>query len=521
MSTTCSQNKSNFNRLFKLLACLFLIIITVVVYERVEGYDFIGLDDNLYVTNNKYVAEGFSVKNFKWAFTNIIAGQWIPMVWLSYMLDSQLCGLSPRWFHLTNLFFHLSNILLLFFLLNKFTNNIKKSLLAAAIFAIHPIHVESVAWVTERKDVLSMFFFLLSLHFYVEYVKNKKIWGYVSSILFFITGLMSKPMLVTMPFVLLIMDYWPLNRFAHNPILKTNKARSLKWIPLISEKIPYFFLSLIVGFVTILGNQKVGAIIPITELPIGDRIANTLVSYFNYLIKMFYPFELSVFYPYTGAPPWWEVLVAVFFLSAFSFSAFKMSARFPYLVTGWLWYIVTLIPVSGIVQSGIQSMADRFVYIPFIGIYLIIAWGGSDLIKTYPVRKSIIYATTATVILCLMLVSIRQVKFWENSITLFEHALEVTEENFLAHDVLGDALVKKGRLEEAIVHYQRVIQLNPEHVDAHNNLGAAFYVMRDLNKAAYYLNKALEINPTYVRAQTNLRNVKHKMKQSIDTPQDK
>jgi len=488
-----------------ILVCLFLVMATLAVYWQVQNYDFVELDDNAYIYENRHVQEGLTLESITWAFTTIHAGNWHPLTWLSHMLDCQFYGMNSGWHHLTNLFLHTANTLLLFLVFRKMTGSLWQSCFVAALFALHPLHVESVAWVAERKDVLSTFFWMLTMWSYIWYVEHPVVHKYILVVLFFALGLMSKPMLVTLPFVLLLLDFYPLNRFQFQQSDGSAKAqqRSIA-LRLILEKIPLFVLVAISSAVTFYAQKHGGGVATLEVIPIKARVANALVSYVKYIGKMVYPSKLAVIYPHPGMLPWWQIAGACLLLVSISFLAIRVVKQSPYFAVGWLWYLVTLVPVIGLVQVGTQSMADRYTYVPLVGIFIIIAWGIPELAAQWRFKK-IWFITLAIVLLStLMTVTWKQVGYWKNSITLFEHTLEVTSNNWMSHSNLGAALHIQGRTEEAIEHYLQALRLKPNHVDVHNNLGLALYSKGRTEEAIDHYLQALRIKPDDVNAHNNL-----------------
>ena len=380
------------------LVCLFLIITTFAVYWQVHNHDFINLDDDLYITENDQVQKGLSRESVVWAFTTTHAANWHPLTWLSHMVDFQLYGLNPKGHHLTNVFFHLLNTLLLFFVLQRMTGALWRSGFVAALFALHPLHVESVAWVAERKDVLSTLFWLLTIWAYTWYVERPRRTRYLLTLLTFTLGLMAKPMLVTLPFVLLLLDYWPLGRFQVGQLdtalsapgqasLSTRSVWS-QTLRLIWEKAPFFALAAASSIVTFLVQKGGGAVRPWERFPITIRIANGLVSYVKYMGKMIWPSDLAVFYPHPGASlPIWQAVAAGLLLLSISIAAIRLAKNHPYLAVGWLWYLGTLVPIIGFVQVGGQALADRYTYVSLIGLFIIIAWGVSDIVAKWRYQR--------------------------------------------------------------------------------------------------------------------------------------
>ena len=470
-----------------------LTVITLATYWQVRSYEFINLDD-VYITENPYFQAGLTTESIKRAFTTTMqAGYWLPLTWLSHLSDFELYGNNSGQHHLTNLFFHILNVLLLFFVFKKMTGELWKSGFIAVLFAIHPLHVESVAWVAERKDVLSAFFWFLTMYAYYFYVKSPDIGRYFLIIILFISGLMSKPMLVTLPFVLILFDYWPLKRF-----------QNLKSARIYLEKAPLFILAIIASVITFIAQQNAGAVNSLNVLPAHIRVENALVSYLTYLIKMIWPSDLAVLYPHPLLLPPWKVALSLAILTAISLFAIRTVKQHPYFIVGWLWYLGVLLPVIGLVQSGVQALADRFTYIPLIGIYIVIAWGMPAILSQWRFRN-VACAVTATAVLSMLLVtSWLQVRLWKDSITLYEHTLSHTSGNYLIHDHLGAALREKNNPAKAILHFKKAIQINPAYVSAYNNLGAVLAEQGQFDDAIRYYSESLEINPNYSPAHYNL-----------------
>jgi hypothetical protein len=375
------------------LICLALAVLTVIAFWSLKDCGFINFDDNIYVYENAYVQSGLNANSIGQAFSFELAelsGHWHPVTWLSLMLDYQIFGLNPQGFHLVNLLFHVLNTILLFLILRRMTKTLWPSAFVAAVFAIHPLHVESVAWITERKDVLSTFFWMLTMGAYSYYVEHPGFRRYFFVLLFFILGLMTKPMLVTLPFVLLLLDYWPLRRFHEIKPIDPEYKWSLI-CPLLWEKVPLFILVILSSIVTYIAQLKGGAIASIEAIPLGVRMGNAFISYIAYIGKMIWPSKLAVLYPHSGLLLPWQVLGSVFLLIAITLAVIWRAKRFSYLATGWLWYIGALVPVIGIVQVASQAMADRFTYIPLIGLFIMMAWGVPDLLKKWKYRKEILW----------------------------------------------------------------------------------------------------------------------------------
>ena len=478
------------------VVCLFLVIAILAVYWQVGNHEFVNYDDNDYITENQHVQAGLTLKSIVWAFTSTHASNWHPLTWLSHMLDCQIYGLNPGGHHFTNVFFHILNSILLFLVFKRMTGAFWKSAFVATLFAIHPLHVESVAWAAERKDVLSTFFWMMTMGSYVWYVERPGTNRYLLVLLFFALGLMAKPMLITLPFVLLLLDYWPLGRF--------NK-RSLA-LPLVWEKIPFFVLAAASSIVTFFVQQSGGAVRSLDVLPLFVRISNALVSYISYIVKMILPHNLAILYPHPKDFPMWQVAGACLLLVFISFMAIRAVRRHPYFAVGWLWYLGTLVPVIGLVQVGSQSMAERYTYIPLTGIFIIIAWGVSDLVARWQYKKEGLAVASAILLSILIVATWFQVGHWTNSITLFSHAIDVTENNSIAHNNLGVALKDHGKLSEATGHYYEALRINPDYVFAHNNLGNALADQGRVSEAISHYYEALRIDHDYVLAHNNLGN---------------
>jgi len=425
------------------------------------------------------------------------------------MLDCELYGLNPIGHHWTNVQLHIANTLLLFFLLFKMTGALWRSAFVAALFALHPLHVESVAWVAERKDVLSTFFGLLSIAAYYRYVKNPRIINYVLIILLLGLGLMSKPMLVTFPFVFLLLDLWPLKRlkFHKNTCAKAVEFFGFKAIlQLVWEKIPLFVLVTIVSVLTFIAQQSEGAVKALGALSLTTRIANALISYVIYVAKAIWPINLAVFYPYPKDLQMWKIAGAGLLLLIVSFLAFRAMKTRPYLLVGWLWYIGTLVPVIGLVQVGDQAMADRYTYIPLTGLFIIVAWGVSDLLVKWHYRKIFLGVSAVIILSVLTACTFFQASHWKNGITLFKNAIKVTENNYQAQNNLATALGPVD-LDKAIFHFKEALKIKPDYVTALYNLGTALSDKGNYDKAVLYFNKALIINPQKTDARNNLANV--------------
>lgn len=498
-----------------ILICLFLVISTLAVYWQVKNSAFV-FDDTLYITDNPHVQSGFTPESIKWAFNYSNRPDhtyWHPLTWFSHMLDCRLFALNPCMHHLDNLFFHIVNSLLLFIVFRRMTGTTWESAFVAALFALHPINVDSVAWIAERKNLLSTFFWLLTMLAYTRYSERPCILRYLPVFVAFALGLLAKPMLVTLPFVLLLLDYWPLKRIKFEAQNSKNNIQRIDGtnfsttsiLQLILEKVPFFILSAISIRISTISSHCGDQIISTKSTAIGLRIANALVSYVAYIGKMIYPRNLTVFYPYPETLPVWQVIGAFLLLVGVSAFIVIRWKRFPYLVTGWLWYLGTLVPVIGLMQVGLwPAMADRWAYVPLIGVFTIIAWGISDLQSRWHVKKITISMSAATFLTLLMMVTWVQAGYWKNSFSLFSHAIEVTSNNYLAHNNLGLALKNKGDVYEAIYHYSEALRIDPEYILAHNNLGIALAEQGRTDEAFYHFSKALRLKPDFAEAHNNL-----------------
>ena len=485
----------------KIAICIFLAVSTFAVYSQVQDHEFINYDDDKYVTNNEYVKAGFTRDSVGWALTTSYNSNWHPMTWLSHMLDAQLFGPNSKGHHLTNLLFHIANVLLLFLVLLRMTGALWQSGFVAALFALHPLNVESVAWVAERKNVLSTFFWLLTMWAYIRYAQKTNLKRYSLVILFFAMGLMSKPMLVTLPFVLLLLDYWPLRR------LQSDRRTAIS--RLVYEKIP--LLVLVAGsVVTTLTVQKMGgALGSLNAFPIQERVINALVSYWLYLQKMIWPGGLAIFYAHPeNTLSVWKGLATAALLALVTTAAIRLARRAPYFAVGWFWYLGTLIPVIQLVQTGSIAMADRYAYVPLIGIFIIIAWGLPELLAKWRLRSRILTIAAGIWISTLMLMTWNQVSHWKNSITIFSHAIEVTDIEYpdflLAHNNLANALLAEGRTGKAISHYKMAINLMPDYAVNHNHLANALFAEQKTEEAISHFKMAIELMPDYATAHYNL-----------------
>jgi tetratricopeptide (TPR) repeat protein len=501
------------------LISVFLVIATLGIYSLALPNQFVAFDDQDYVTANTHVQQGLTWASITWAFKTGYAGNWFPLTWLSHILDGQLFGLSPAGHHVTSVILHSANTLLLFLLLRRMTGAQWRSALVAALFALHPLHVESVAWVSERKDVLSSFFFFLTLLAYTRYalLRNDQpsrdsgapphasrsthhapritqpvapklrakadhaSHFYLLALFCFALGLMSKSMLVTVPFVLLLLDYWPLGR------LRLSKAG-----PLVLEKVPFLILSLVSSVITYKVQSAVGAVGSTESFPLKLRLANACVGYVRYLRKMLCPSDLAAFYPYPPSWPGWLVCLSLLVLLGITIAIVLGRKRFPYLATGWFWYLGMLVPVIGIIQAGAHSIADRYTYLPLIGVFIILAWGGYDFLAKRGLPSTGMSIAAGSIVAACALLTCIQIRYWKDTLTLFTHATDVTSNNALAEYSIATALVNSSRYDEALPHFERAIQIQPDHPGAHNNLGLILAMHGDLDEAIMHYRRAVD-----------------------------
>jgi hypothetical protein len=498
----------------KVLLSILLLAATLWVYWPVGSHDFVSLDDYPYVVNNPHVTSGMTAENISWAFTTVYEANWHPLTWLSHMADCALFGLNPRGHHLANLFFHLANTLLLFHLLRRLTARVGRSAFVAALFALHPLHVESVAWVAERKDVLSTFFLFLTLIAYARYAARPGPSRYLLTLALFGLGLMTKPMLVTLPCVMLLLDHWPLGRMGTMPEEDAVGGASIP--RLLLEKLPFFLLALASCVVTYHAQQRGGSMGD--PMPLAGRLANALVSYAGYLRMAFWPHDLAVFYPYVQPLPWWEVTGAALLLAGVTAFCVATARRRPWLLFGWLWYLGTLVPVIGLVKVGIQAMADRYTYVPLIGPFLMATWGVAEYTAGWRLRRPLLGAATLLILLSAAWQTRLQLKYWQDSVTLLRRSIEVTGTNFYANNILwtalherqieehfrqGLALARRRDFSAAIDHFLEVTRLDPNQARAHLNLGLAYGELGKYPEAIAHYTRVLEISPAYREAAEN------------------
>jgi Tfp pilus assembly protein PilF len=487
-----------------------LAALVFAVYGRLHGHEFLFLDDDQYITNNGYVRMGLSAEGLGWAFTHFHAANWHPLTWLSHMLDWELFGAVPAGHHLASVGLHVANAVLLFFAWRAMTGTLWPPALVSALFAVHPLHVESVAWAAERKDVLSGLFWMTTLLAYAWYARRPGAGRYVTVLLSLALGLMAKPTLVTLPLVLLLLDVWPLGRWP-----RLGRAADQPGFPerrpgiLLLEKAPMLALAAVSSVLTVTAQHVGGSVSTFASVPLGMRVANAAVSYAAYLGKTVWPARLAYFYPHPVEAI--EVPATFFIATAFSalllaaLTLFALRARSrPFLAVGWLWYLGTLVPVIGLIQVGGQAMADRYTYLPLIGVYVAVAWSLHDLVTRRPTWVRGLAAAVALALAVLAVVSWRQAGTWKTNRTLFEHALRVTTDNYVAHTHLGTVLNAEMDLDGAEAHYVEALRVRPGFADAHNGLGTVFGKRRDLDEAARQFESAIAAAPEHPDAHHNL-----------------
>jgi protein O-mannosyl-transferase len=479
-------NKLNIsNSKKKLIIYIVLTTVTLAVFWQVNQFDFINFDDPVYITENSYVKSGLTLEGVRWAFSSKYFGLWNPLVWLSFMLDYQFHGLNPGSYHLTNIILHILSTLLLFWLFCRMTGAIWKSAFVAAVFALHPLHVESVAWIAERKDVLSAFFWMLTLCLYVYYTEKPLLKRYLLVLSSFVFALLSKPMVVTLPVIMILLDYWPLKRF---------ESRTDNWLLWqLKEKLPFFVLSALLIIITFYTPDEQE--INIKSFPPSARLANAPVAFVTYLGKTFWPHDLAVFYPFPSQIPIWQVMGNTFLIIVISAIVIVLVKRLPYLFTGWLWFAITIAPVTGIKQIGDFAMTDRYHYLPSIGIAIMLAWGVPLLFPGKKTRKNILFPMAIALLSFLTFFTWKQCGYWKNSSILFSHALQATKNNYLAHNNLGLALFAEGKTEEAVTHYNEVIRIRPSDVLPYHNKAIVYAKLGQYQLAIENYNDAIRIKP--------------------------
>jgi tetratricopeptide (TPR) repeat protein len=475
-----------------------LVAITVLVFAPIRHHPFFSFDDPGYVRDNPRVKDGLTWEAVKWAMTSGYFANWHPLTWISHMLDIQLFGLNPGPQHVVNLLFHVADVVLLFAVFFTMTKQVGRSAFVAALFAIHPMHVESVAWISERKDVLSTFFWLLTTLAYIQYVRRRSARWYATVVVLFALGLMVKPMLVTLPCVLFLLDIWPLRR-------ATIGVDTLKvWSRLALEKVPLLALAAASSVITVIVQRQAGAVESLTRLPIIIRAANAIIAYGTYLQKLIWPTRLAVLYPYPDQIVALTLAAHFIVLTAITVGVVRVRRHHPYLLVGWAWFLGTLVPVIGLVQVGKQSMADRYTYVPAIGLFILVAWGIPALVQRFRVANYALSALAAASIAALGLVARTQVGYWKSSISLWTHTIEVTGDNYLAENNIGWDYATEKRHDEAIPHYLKSVKLSPRFIGGHTNLALSLVAVGRLDEAIAHYNTALSVIPDNALVHGNL-----------------
>jgi Flp pilus assembly protein TadD len=524
---TSTVRKPARDRQTVILAAL-LIAATLLVYAQVWRFGFMTVDDHAYVTANPHVQAGITRASLVWSFTAIHDANWIPFTWLSLMLDTDIYGVRPGGYHLTNVILHTANTVLLFAGLAAATGNRARSAFVAALFALHPLHVESVAWIAERKDVLSTFFGLLSLLMYVRYATGARLWNLAASLLFFVASLLSKQTLVTLPCVFLLLDFWPLSRLsltatlwresstpeppgrgtessAVKPGAQALAGRRRTALQLIVEKIPFFVVSVIFSTIATHAQSSGGAVRAVEILPLYAREMNAVFVYVAYLWKALYPQNLAVYYPYPGPELTRTVVtLSAVFLLAITAIVIACLRRYPFLLTGWFWYLGTLVPMIGLVQIGSQQMADRYTYFPLIGVFLAVVWLVAELVPVGVLRTRVLPAVALTSLGLLAATAFDQTRLWRDNVILLRHSKDCTRDHLLAHQFLGSALLAEGALRESIAELEAAVRLGPHSASAHHSLGLALQKSGRFDEAVAQYRAALAIDDQLAEAHNNL-----------------
>lgn len=486
----------------KLFVIMLLAVLTVAVYGQVAGHGFINMDDAMYVTDNPHVRQGITAQGLSWAFGFADRAYWHPVTWLSHMLDCELFGLEAGMHHLMNVFFHIVNAIILFLALNVMTGALWRSAFVAGLFAMHPVNVDSVAWIAERKNLLSTLFWMLTLLSYAWYVNRKSVFRYLAIFGLFLLGILSKPMLVTLPFVLLLLDYWPLRRVVpdlgalkgvdtgENRFFRFRLADAAK---LVSEKLPFLVVALLAVHISMVSMRGHVDVISMDVVSMKLRLGNALVSYVHYFWKMLWPWNLTIYYPYPQSIPLAQVLSAGAVIIAVTGAVLAKLGRYPYLAVGWFWYLGALVPVSGIIQAGLwPAIAERWMYVPGVGLFIMVSWGGRDLFSRLKSGRQVYRYASLAVVVLLALLTFRQAGFWKDDFTLFSRAIEVNDRNSLAYGNLADIYLQQGSYDHAFAHYTKALELNPRDSHIHHNFAVALLDMERYSEAVSHLRIAAE-----------------------------
>lgn len=495
---TASKSGKEVSFSWRPVVAISLILLTWIVFAPLKSASFISLDDPQYVTNNPEVLRGLTWSGIRWALTSLYAANWHPLTWLSHMVDVEMFELDAGAHHLVNVFLHVLSVVVLFFFCVKATGATWRSGIVAALFAIHPLHVESVAWVAERKDVLSTLFFILALYAYAGYAADRRLSRLGVVYACFVLGLLAKPMVITLPLVLLLLDYWPLSR-----VPSGLETRIASWWPLLREKLPMFALSIGSAVITMIAQRKGAAVIAVASLGFPQRVASAFTSYVVYVADTFWPSRLAVFYPFKE-PTVVLSVICITVVCAVTIVALLRARKMPFMIVGWLWYLITLVPVIGLVQVGAQARADRYMYIPSIGIFIALVWGAWTVVERWKGARFPVAAAGATAIVACAVVTSQQVKHWHDDLSLWSHAVAVTSQNYRAEDHLGVALTDRGMLEQGIQHYQAALRIWPDYPEGHNNLGTAYMDQKRYRDAVAEFTAAAKAKPRDVNFLYNL-----------------
>lgn len=488
-SHDAQESPKNQHILFSALLCL----LTFVSYAQTFSCAFIeSYDDEMYVTLNPFVSQGFTFQGFLWSLSSFVSGNWHPVTWWSHMLDVSMFGMNPAGHHAVSLVIHTINAVLLYAFLFRVTGLRARSFVVAALFSLHPLHVESVAWVAERKDVLSSLFALAALHAYVSYTQSERKVYYLAVVFLLCLGLMSKPMLVTLPFLLLLLDYWPIERVRHLPLSR-----------LVMEKLPLVLPVVALSIVTLVAQRSAGALVPLEQDSVAMRLSNALDAYAVYLRKFIAPYDLASFYPYTAVSSI-RVIVSLTTLAVISGVVWRLHKKRPWLLTGWVWYLGMLVPVIGLVRVGEQAYADRYMYLPITGVLIMVVWGMSEFLEKVTSKRVFKTVVSTGAIVACALVTWNQTGYWRDSYSLYARELAVTKGNWHAHFGLGNVYAGRQDYQEAVRHYYAVLETRPLSLDTHNNLGSSLRSLGRRPEAINHFLRATEINPGYTLAHFNL-----------------
>lgn len=491
-----------------------LVLAHLIVFGQIVTHDFVNYDDIDYVIENESVSSGWTSRGFSWAFKSRLHGHWHPLTWFSHMTDCEIFALNPAGHHMTSLVLHIANSVLLFWLMRRMTGALFRSAFVAALFALHPLHVEAVAWVAARKELLSTLFFLLAVSAYIRYAENRKRRYYALVVILFAIGLMAKPMVITLPLLLLLLDFWPLKRlFPQRPIPGSKLGRKTGSGPatpsvsaILLEKLFMVVPMVLSAGITLwfMQHDHKRSLNPVALIPDLGQALNAMSSYLRYGVKLIWPTDLSVLYAYPNPPREWEIVGSALLILACTVTAFWKARRYPYLLVGWLWYSLSVLPVIGLVKGVPQPIADRYTYLPLIGLFIVAAWGGYDLCARLKKGTTLSLFLASGVLLCLGGCSWMQVQHWKNSVTLFKHSVAVAPHNATAHNSLGAALQGEGMLQQAIDHFRTALELNPRYAKAYYNLGLALAKQGKTTESMEQFTEALRIDPNYAEAHNNL-----------------